>query len=44
MLCIARNLGQLSFGKLMEVYREANQEHGAELAPGEPRRTVLGWS
>lgn len=32
MLHIARNLGQLSFGKLMEVYLEANQENGAELA------------
>ena len=28
MLFIAKSLGQLSFGKLMEVYREANRENG----------------
>ena len=44
MLCIARNLGQLSFGKLMDVYREANQEHGAELAPGEPKERQIALS
>lgn len=35
MLFIAKSLGQLSFGKLMEVYREANRENGALLAPEE---------
>ena len=44
MFCIARNLGQLSFGKLMEVYREANQEHGAEVAPGEPEERQIALS
>lgn len=36
MLFIVRNLGQLSFGKLMQVYLDANREHGEELAPEEP--------
>lgn len=44
MLCIARNPGQLSFGKLMEVYREANQEHGREIAPGEPEERQIALS
>ena len=44
MLSIARNLGQLSFGKLMEVYLEANQEHGAELAPEETEERQLQLS
>lgn len=41
MLCIARNLGQLSFGKLMEVYRETNQERGAQIAPEEPEERQI---
>lgn len=41
MLSIARNLGQLSFGKLMEVYLEANRENGAELAPEETEERKL---
>ena len=36
MLFIVRNLGQLTFGKLMQVYLDANREHGEELAPEEP--------
>lgn len=44
MLCIARNLGQLSFGKLMEVYREANQQRGAQIAPGEPEERQIALS
>lgn len=35
MLYIANKMGQLSFGKLMEVYLDANRENGAELAPEE---------
>lgn len=35
MVFVAKSLGQLSFGKLMEVYREANRENGALLAPEE---------
>lgn len=41
MLFIAKSLGQLSFGKLMEVYREANRENGAELAPEEMEERQL---
>ena len=36
MLRIAKKLNQLSFAALMEVYLDANREHGAALAPGEP--------
>lgn len=36
MLIIAKNLRELSFGKLMEVYREGNLENGQELWPDEP--------
>lgn len=36
MLRVAKKLNQLSFAALMEVYLDANREHGAELAPGEP--------
>lgn len=36
MLIIARNLGELSFGKLMDVYYEGNLENGADRWPGEP--------
>lgn len=36
MLLTAHALRDISFGKLMEVYLEGNQENGAELAPDEP--------
>ena len=36
MLIIARKLNELSFGKLMEVYREGNLENGQERWPDEP--------
>ena len=35
MLHIAKKLGQLSFGKLMEVYLDTNRTNGALLAPEE---------
>lgn len=35
MLLIARKLKELSFGKLMEVYAEGNQENGRESWPDE---------
>ena len=35
MLHIAKNLGQLSFGKLMAVYLDTNRTNGALLAPEE---------
>lgn len=35
-LIIANRLGELSFGKLMEVYSEGNLEKGQELWPDEP--------
>jgi len=35
MLIIARNMRELSFRKLMEVYREGNLENGQELWPEE---------
>ena len=35
MLIIARSMRELSFGKLMEVYREGNLEKGRELWPEE---------
>ncbi len=35
MLCVARKLKELSFGKLMEVYAEGNQENGREFWPEE---------
>lgn len=35
MLKIAKSLNKLSFGSLMGIYIEANQEHGAELWPEE---------
>ncbi len=41
MLYIARNLKELSFRKLMDVYVEANRENGAELAPQEPEDRQL---
>jgi len=41
MLCIARNLRELSFRKLMDVYVEANRENGAWLAPQEPEDRQL---
>ena len=41
MLLIVQKLHQLSFGALMEIYRDANREHGAELAPEEsPERQI----
>ena len=36
MLLIARGFNTLSFGKLMEVYREGNLENGREFWPAEP--------
>ena len=44
MLLTANRLGKLSFGALMEVYVEANREHGAELAPGEPEARQIQLS
>ena len=41
MLTIVRNMGQLSFGKLMQVYLDANREHGRELAPEEPENRQI---
>lgn len=41
MVFVAKSLGQLSFGKLMEVYREANRENGALLAPEETEERQL---
>ena len=35
MLLIARKMNEFSFAKLMEVYRQANREHGKRLAPEE---------
>lgn len=35
MLYIAKNLHQLNFRQLMEVYEESNTENGAEFFPGE---------
>ena len=35
MLITARKMNELSFSKLMQVYRQANREHGKELAPEE---------
>ena len=36
MLITVNRLEKLSFGALMEIYLEANREHGMELAPEEP--------
>lgn len=36
MLTIIKSMKELSFGKLMEVYTEGNQENAAELYPGLP--------
>ncbi len=36
MLIIARSMGELSFGSLMEIYVEGNRENGGELYPQEP--------
>lgn len=36
MLILAKKLREVSFGALMEVYREDNAENGAERWPGEP--------
>jgi len=36
MLIIAKSMGELSFGSLMEIYVEGNQENGSELYPQEP--------
>ena len=41
MLFIARNLWMLSFGALMEVYREGNLENGRRLAPSETEARQL---
>lgn len=41
MLHIARNLGQLSFGKLMEIYLDGNRENGVELAPEDTEERQL---
>lgn len=35
MLITARKMNEFSFSKLMQVYLEANREHGKALAPGE---------
>lgn len=44
MLRVARNMGKLSFGALMEVYIDANREHGALLAPEEPEARQIALS
>lgn len=36
MLTIIKSMRELSFGKLMEVYTEGNQENAADLYPGLP--------
>lgn len=43
MLLIARSMGDLSFGSLMEVYEQSNQESGRRFYPEEPepRRQAL---
>ena len=44
MLVVAKRLGDLSFGSLMEVYRQANREHGLQIAPGEPEERQIALS
>ena len=44
MLVVAKRLGDLSFGSLMEVYRKANREHGLQIAPGEPEERQVALS
>ena len=41
MLLTARKMNEFSFSKLMGVYRQANREHGALLAPEEPEDRQL---
>lgn len=41
MLLLAASLEKLSFRQLMEVYREGNQENGAQLAPEETSERQL---
>ena len=44
MLRLAKNLSQLRFGSLMEIYVEANREHGQLLWPDEPEMRQLQLS
>lgn len=44
MLVIANRLRDISFGVLMEVYTQANREHGLTLAPGEPEARQIALS
>lgn len=44
MLHLARNLTQLRFGSLMEIYEEANREHGQMLWPDEPEMRQIQLS
>lgn len=37
MLIIAKSMGELSFGSLMEIYVEGNRENGEDLYPQEPK-------
>lgn len=41
MLIIAENLHQLDFSQLMQVYREGNEENGADLYPQESKERQL---
>lgn len=41
MLLVAKNLGELSFGHLMEVYEEGNRENGVERWPELPEGQQL---
>ncbi|MGM9605284.1 MAG: GNAT family N-acetyltransferase [Faecousia sp.] len=42
MLLVVRKMNEFSFSKLMQVYLDANREHGAFLAPEEPEdRQIL---
>lgn len=44
MLLTARKMNEFSFSKLMQVYLEANREHGRVLAPEEPEERQLQLS
>ena len=44
MLVVLNRLTDISFGALMEVYIDANREHGLELAPGEPEARQIALS
>lgn len=41
MLIVAKNLRDLTFGKLMEVYREGNLENAQDLWPEEPEERQI---